>query len=79
MFGWLRLRLACTAGTVRGLSLRDVTFTSPAQEWRNTMIFDDVRQLKVRWIYIDLSDWRCAAYPTDQHTRCMDLWYSRPP
>jgi hypothetical protein len=29
------------------LSLRDVSFTAPAQEWRNTVIFDDVRQLRV--------------------------------
>jgi hypothetical protein len=44
MFGWLPASgLYCRH--VRGLSLRDVTFTAPAQEWRNTMIFDDVRQL----------------------------------
>jgi hypothetical protein len=46
MFGWLPASgLYCRH--VRGLSLRDVTFTAPAQEWRNTMIFDDVRQLKL--------------------------------
>jgi hypothetical protein len=46
MFGWLPASgLYCRH--VRGLSLRDVTFTSPAQEWRNTVIFDDVHQLKL--------------------------------
>ena len=46
MFGWLPASgLYCRH--VRGLSLRDVTFTSPTQEWRSTMIFDDVRQLKL--------------------------------
>ena len=46
MFGWLPASgLYCRH--VRGLSLRDVTFTAPAQEWRNAMIFDDVRQLKL--------------------------------
>ena len=44
MFGWLPASgLYCRH--VRGLSLRDVSFTAPTQEWRNTMIFDDVRQL----------------------------------
>jgi hypothetical protein len=44
MFGWLPASgLYCRH--VRGLSLRDVTFTAPTHEWRNTMIFDDVRQL----------------------------------
>jgi hypothetical protein len=46
MFGWLPASgLYCRH--VRGLSLRDVSFTAPAQEWRNTMIFDDVCQLTV--------------------------------
>ncbi len=44
MFGWLPASgLYCRH--VRGLSLRDISFTAPADEWRNTMIFDDVRQL----------------------------------
>jgi hypothetical protein len=44
MFGWLPASgLYCRH--VRGLSLRDVSFTAPAQEWRSTMIFDDVCQL----------------------------------
>jgi hypothetical protein len=44
MFGWLPASgLYCRH--VRGLSLRDVSFTAPVEEWRNTMIFDDVRQL----------------------------------
>ena len=44
MFGWLPASgLYCRH--VRGLSLRDVSFTAPAEEWRNTVIFDDVRQL----------------------------------
>lgn len=46
MFGWLPASgLYCRH--VRGLSLRDVTFTAPAQEWRNTLIFDDVRELRL--------------------------------
>ena len=46
MFGWLPASgLYCRH--VRGLSLRDVSFTAPAEEWRNTMIFDDVTRLKV--------------------------------
>jgi hypothetical protein len=46
MFGWLPSSgLYCRH--VRGLSLRDITFTAPAQERRSTMIFDDVRQLKL--------------------------------
>ena len=46
MFGWLPASgLYCRH--VRGLSLRDVSFTAPAEEWRNTMIFDDVSQLKI--------------------------------
>ena len=44
MFGWLPASgLYCRH--VRGLSLKDVTFTAPADEWRNTMMFDDVHQL----------------------------------
>ena len=44
MFGWLPASgLYCRH--VRGLSLRDISFTAPPDEWRNTMIFDDVRQL----------------------------------
>jgi hypothetical protein len=46
MFGWLPASgLYCRH--VRGLSLRDVSFTAPAEEWRNTIIFDDVSQLRV--------------------------------
>ncbi len=46
MFGWLPASgLYCRH--VQGLSLRDVTFTAPAEEWRNTVIFDDVRQLNL--------------------------------
>lgn len=44
MFGWLPASgLYCRH--VRGLSVRDITFTAPIQEWRNTMIFEDVHQL----------------------------------
>ena len=44
MFGWLPASgLYCRH--VRGLSLRDVSFTAPAEDWRSTMIFDDVHQL----------------------------------
>ena len=46
MFGWLPASgLYCRH--VRGLSLRDISFTAPAEEWRNTMIFDNVTQLRV--------------------------------
>jgi len=46
MFGWLPASgLYCRH--VRGLSLRDVSFTAPAEEWRNTMIFDDVSKLNI--------------------------------
>ena len=46
MFGWLPASgLYCRH--VRGLSLRDISFTAPVHEWRNTMIFDDVSQLKL--------------------------------
>jgi hypothetical protein len=46
MFGWLPASgLYCRH--VRGLSLRDVSFTAPAEDWRNTMIFDDVRKLRL--------------------------------
>ena len=44
MFGWLPASgLYCRH--VRGLTMKDVSFTAPPEEWRNTMIFDDVRQL----------------------------------
>ncbi|MGI4831656.1 MAG: glycoside hydrolase family 28 protein [Janthinobacterium lividum] len=46
MFGWLPASgLYCRH--VRGLSLRDLTFTAPTREWRTTMLFDDVRQLSL--------------------------------
>ena len=46
MFGWLpAFGLYCRH--VRGLSLRSISFTAPADEWRNTVIFDDVRQLEL--------------------------------
>jgi hypothetical protein len=44
MFGWMPASgLYCRH--VRGLSLKDVSFTAPQQEWRNTIIFEDVSQL----------------------------------
>ena len=46
MFGWLPASgLYCRH--VRGLSMRDVSFTAPTQEWRNTLIFDDVHNLRL--------------------------------
>ena len=46
MFGWLPASgLYCRH--VRGLSLKDISFTAPADEWRNTMIFEDVQQLRL--------------------------------
>ena len=47
MFGWLPASgLYCRH--VRGLSLKDVSFTAPAQEFRSTIVFDDVRQLTLQ-------------------------------
>ena len=44
MFGWMPASgLYCRH--VRGLSLRDVSFSAPANEFRSTMIFDEVRNL----------------------------------
>lgn len=44
MFGWMPASgLYCRH--VRGLSLRDISFTAPEQEWRSTVIFEDVSQL----------------------------------
>ena len=46
MFGWLPASgLYCRH--VRGLSVKDVSFTAPEQEWRNTVIFDDVHGLTI--------------------------------
>ncbi len=46
MFGWLPASgLYCRH--VRGLSLRDVSFTAPMDEWRNTIVLDDVTQLRI--------------------------------
>ena len=72
MFGWLPASgLYCRH--VRGLSLRDVTFTSPAQEWRNTMIFDDVRQLKFDGFTSTLA---IGGVPPILLTNTRDVWIS---
>jgi hypothetical protein len=58
---------------VRGLSLRDVTFTSPTQEWRSTMIFDDVRQLKLDGF---TSTSAIGGVPPVLLTNTRDVWIS---
>ncbi len=46
MFGWMPASgLYCRH--VNGLSLKDVTFTTPADEWRSTVIFDDIEKLEL--------------------------------
>ncbi len=46
MFGWLPASgLYCRH--VRGLSLRNVSFTAPAEEWRSTLILDDVHDVRL--------------------------------
>jgi hypothetical protein len=72
MFGWLPASgLYCRH--VRGLSLRDVTFTAPAQEWRNTMVFDDVRQLKLDGF---TSSSAIGGVPPILLTNTRDVWIS---
>jgi hypothetical protein len=45
MFGWLPAS-GLYVRHVRGLSLRDVSFSAPAEEWRPTLVFDDVQDLR---------------------------------
>ncbi len=46
MFGWLPASgLYCRH--IQGLSLRNITFTAPSDEWRSAMIFDDVHNLRI--------------------------------
>ena len=45
MFGWLPSS-GLFARHVQGLSLRDVSFSAPADEWRPTLLFDDVQHLR---------------------------------
>jgi hypothetical protein len=46
MFGWLpAFGLYCRH--VRGLTLREITFSAPKDEWRSAAVFDDVRELKL--------------------------------
>ena len=45
MFGWLPAS-GLYVRHVHGLSLRDVSFSAPADEWRPTLAFDDVRDLR---------------------------------
>ena len=46
MFGWLPASgLYCRH--VKGLSLRDISFRAPADEWRPTMICDDISKLTI--------------------------------
>ena len=43
MFGWLPAS-GLYVRHVRGLSMRDVSFSAPVEEWRPTLVFDDVPQ-----------------------------------
>jgi hypothetical protein len=45
MFGWLPAS-GLYARHVNGLSIRNVSFSAPTDEWRPTMLFDDVRSLQ---------------------------------
>ncbi len=45
MFGWLPAS-GLYVRHVRGLSLRDVSFSAPATEWRPTLLCDDVQDLR---------------------------------
>lgn len=45
MFGWLPAS-GLYARHVHGLSLRDVSFSAPAEEWRPTLVFEDVQDLR---------------------------------
>ncbi|SNT42716.1 Polygalacturonase [Granulicella rosea] len=46
MFGWLPAS-GLYVRHVHGLSMRDVSFSAPADEWRPTMVFDDVQNLRI--------------------------------
>jgi hypothetical protein len=77
MFGWLPASgLYCRH--VRGLSLRDVSFTAPSNEWRSTMIFDDVRQFAVRWFSNNAARGWSSHTCFHRHTERLDLGYSCP-
>ncbi len=45
MFGWLPAS-GMYVRHVRGLSMRNVSFSAPADEWRPTLLFDDVQDLQ---------------------------------
>lgn len=45
MFGWLPAS-GLYVRHVHGLSMRDVAFSAPADEWRPTLMFDDVQDLR---------------------------------
>ena len=45
MFGWLPAS-GLYVRHVHGLSMRDVSFSAPAEEWRPTLVFDDVQDLR---------------------------------
>ena len=45
MFGWLPAS-GLYVRHVRGLCMRNVSFSAPAEEWRPTLLFDDVQDLR---------------------------------
>jgi predicted acyl esterase len=45
MFGWLPAS-GLYVRHVHGLSMRDVSFSTPVEEWRPTVVFDDVQDLR---------------------------------
>jgi Glycosyl hydrolases family 28 len=45
MFGWLPAS-GMYVRHVRGLSMRNISFSAPVEEWRPTLLFDDVQDLR---------------------------------
>jgi Glycosyl hydrolases family 28 len=50
MFGWLPAS-GVYVRHVLGLSLRNVSFSAPVEEWRPTLVFDDVRDLRCNGLH----------------------------
>jgi hypothetical protein len=72
MFGWLPASgLYCRH--VRGLSLKDISFSAPTSEWRNTMIFNDVHDLTVFGFRTTAAD---SAVPPIVLVDTRDVWVS---
>ena len=50
MFGWLPAS-GIYVRHVRGLSMRNMSFSAPVDEWRPTLIFDDVQDLQCHGLH----------------------------